>query len=215
MSNTKQDQSTKNVGFHTVSLEDCGVTGAETVSPHAFATYVRTLMQNWRQGTVWAQGRSDVSLTNKKPWKQKGTGRARAGSARSPLWRGGGVTFGPQERVRVMKLNRKMRHVALLQVFEHFASAGKVTSADWQITLDRPKTSLAKDLLKQLGLLNKKVILFVQPDDMLTYASFANIANVSILYFDQANAFDLANSDHWIFLQKDMDTFKEMVLQWA
>ena len=65
------------------------------------------------------------------------------------------------------------------------------------------------------SLLDKKVALFVQPDDMLTYASFANIANVSILYFDQANVFDLANSDKWVFLQKDMDTFKEMVLQWA
>ena len=64
--------------------------------PVAMAIYVRALLQNWRQGTVACKGRSDVSYSNKKPWKQKGTGRARAGSARSPLWRGGGVIFGPQ-----------------------------------------------------------------------------------------------------------------------
>jgi ribosomal protein L4 len=71
--------------------------------------YVRALLQNWRQGTVWSRGRSDVSFSNKKPWKQKGTGRARAGSPKSPLWRGGGVIFGPQERSRLLKINRKAR----------------------------------------------------------------------------------------------------------
>ena len=65
--------------------------------------YIRSLLQNWRQGTVACKGRSDVGYSNKKPWKQKGTGRARAGSARSPLWRGGGVIFGPQPRTRVLK----------------------------------------------------------------------------------------------------------------
>jgi len=215
MSNTKQEQSAKALDFQTIEMQDLGVSSPGAVSPHSFATYVRALMQNWRQGTVWAQGRSDVSRTNKKPWKQKGTGRARAGSARSPLWRGGGVIFGPQERVRTLKLNKKMRHLALLQILEHFASEGKIKALNWQIASDKPKTSLASDMLKQASLLNKKITLFVQPDDMLTYASFANMTNVSILYFDQPNAFDLANSDQWIFLQRDMDAFKEMVSQWV
>ena len=61
-----------------------------------FALWVRALLQNWRQGTVVCKGRSEVAYSNKKPWKQKGTGRARAGSARSPLWRSGGVIFGPK-----------------------------------------------------------------------------------------------------------------------
>ena len=65
-------------------------------SPVAVSQWIRALLQNWRQGTLATKGRSDVKLSNKKPWKQKGTGRARAGTARSPLWRGGGVTFGPQ-----------------------------------------------------------------------------------------------------------------------
>ena len=66
-------------------------------------------MQNWRQGTVACKGRSDVAFSNKKPWKQKGTGRARAGSARSPLWRGGGVIFGPQPRTRMLKVAKQVK----------------------------------------------------------------------------------------------------------
>ena len=73
------------------------------------AVYVRSLLQNWRQGTVGCKGRSDVAYSNKKPWKQKGTGRARAGSARSPLWRGGGVIFGPQPRTRVLKAGKQVK----------------------------------------------------------------------------------------------------------
>ena len=65
------------------------------------------MLQNWRQGTVACKGRSDVAFSNKKPWKQKGTGRARAGSARSPLWRKGGVIFGPQPRTRTLTITQE------------------------------------------------------------------------------------------------------------
>ena len=70
---------------------------------------LRALLQNWRQGTVACKGRSDVAYSNKKPWKQKGTGRARAGSARSPLWRGGGVIFGPQATSRTLRVPQSLR----------------------------------------------------------------------------------------------------------
>src|SRR5438045_8735365 len=66
----------------------------------SFSTYSRALAQNWRQGTVACKGRSDVAYTGRKPYKQKGTGRARAGDAKSPLWKGGGAIFGPQARPR-------------------------------------------------------------------------------------------------------------------
>src|ERR1700683_4830953 len=74
-------------------------------SPKTYATAIRTLIQNWRQGTVGCKDRSEVAYSNRKPWKQKGTGRARAGSLRSPVWRKGGVTFGPQPRVRELSIN--------------------------------------------------------------------------------------------------------------
>ena len=88
-----------------VSLQDLNLDASQKkVATVAFSTWIRSLLQNWRQGTVGCKGRSDVNRSNKKPWKQKGTGRARAGSARSPLWRGGGVIFGPQPRVRTLTL---------------------------------------------------------------------------------------------------------------
>ena len=91
-----------------LSHKDFGTNTERRVMPlTSFAIWVKALMQNWRQGTVACKGRADVtSRSNKKPWKQKGTGRARAGSPRSPLWRGGGVIFGPQPRVRKLSLNQ-------------------------------------------------------------------------------------------------------------
>src|SRR6201996_8223265 len=79
----------------------------------SFAICVRSYLQNWRQGTVGCKDRSEVAFANRKPWKQKGTGRARAGSARSPLWKGGGVTFGPKPRDYSQSMNKKARQAAL------------------------------------------------------------------------------------------------------
>lgn len=190
----------------------------ETVHKHAsaasFATSVRTLMQNWRQGTVACKGRSDVSRSNKKPWKQKGTGRARAGSARSPLWRGGGVTFGPQPRTRVLSIPKKMRRNVMATIFFDALEKKKVVAIDWNHELDRPKTARAFAMLKNAGLINKPIIVFLPLHDELLRSSFANIASVRILGFDQPNAFDLARGDHWVVLKKNMDDFKEMVSRW-
>ena len=104
---TKTKETKKSVVLNAVSAKDLDLaTEKRSELTVGFSIWIRTLRQNWRQGTVGCKGRSDVSFSNKKPWKQKGTGRARAGSARSPLWRGGGVIFGPQPRVRVLRLQR-------------------------------------------------------------------------------------------------------------
>src|SRR5438105_1375079 len=79
------------------------------VDSAGFSNYIRSLIQNWRQGTVACKTRGEIAFSNKKPWKQKGTGRARAGSRRSPLWRKGGVIFGPQSRVRTLKVGRAVK----------------------------------------------------------------------------------------------------------
>src|SRR3989338_6099689 len=81
----------------------------EGSAPAGFSIVVRQLLQNWRQGTVACQTLAEVTGSNKKPFKQKGTGRARAGTVKSPLWRGGGVIFGPQPRTRTLKVSKKLR----------------------------------------------------------------------------------------------------------
>jgi large subunit ribosomal protein L4 len=183
-------------------------------SPATFSTWVRVLAQNWRQGTVACKGRSDVAYTNRKPWKQKGTGRARAGSARSPLWRGGGAIFGPQARVRTVTMPKQMRRKVLLSMLANNLDQKNVICADWETSSEQPKTAQAQELVNTPGLTNKKIVLFVTHDDLRSALSFKNIPNVQPVSFDQANAYDLANSDCWLFLKKDFDQFKGMVSQW-
>ncbi len=131
------------------------------------------------------------------------------------MWKGGGVIFGPQARVRTVKMSKKMKHKILLSMLANNLDQKNVVCADWELSSEQPKTMQAQELVNNVGLTNKKIILFVAPYDFHSALSFANIPNVRPLSFDQANAYDLANSDCWLFLKKDFDHFKEMVSQWV
>ncbi len=211
----KQKEIINHNAVRTLAVDEFDFVGNDfTSAPKGLSVWVRALSQNWRQGTVKVKDRSEVARSNKKPWKQKGTGRARAGTARSPLWRGGGVIFGPQARVRKLAVTKQVKVQALAYLAHQFLNAGRVLSFDWQIASDKPSTSQAAKFLKNAGLQDKKIVLFVQTDDFITFASFANIPYVKILFFDQANAYDLMNTEYWVFLHKDADIFKEMVSKW-
>jgi large subunit ribosomal protein L4 len=215
MNKIKQDQLSQRSQCIAMTFDDLGLPQGGTIyAPDSVSNYARALLQNWRQGTVWSRGRADVSFSNKKPWKQKGTGRARAGSPKSPLWRGGGVIFGPQERIRYLKTNKKARQLAMLSVLSNSLNNGSIFITDWMAQTEQPKTTHAHALLQQHGFLGNKVTVFVAPGDMLTYASFANIPNVAVMSFDQPNVFDLMNSKQWLIFKKDQDLFKQMVVQW-
>lgn len=186
----------------------------KAVTPRSFALCVRSLLQNWRQGTVGCKGRSDVAYANRKPWKQKGTGRARAGSARSPLWRGGGVTFGPQPRTRTIKAGRGLKQQVMNNLLFQQLYGGHVASLQWTPQNEKPRTAQAHKVLKEAGLIGQPVVLFLPTHDVMAYASFANIPGVRVLFFDQPNVFDLAKGARWIFLHRDADHFKSMVSRW-
>lgn len=183
------------------------------LNTEGFATVIRVLLQNWRQGTVGCKNRSEVARTGRKPWKQKGTGRARAGTPRSPLWRGGGIIFGPQPRVRTLTVTRKVRQAIFNNLLWDRLESQRIRTLDWAEQTS-PKTSAASALLKQAGLANKKVTLFVAPDNFVVQSSFANISNVQMLYFDQPNAYALARGDYWVVLKSDYESFKGMVGSW-
>lgn len=199
-----------------VSAADLGLTKPSDVvrSPVVFATAVRVLRQNWRQGTVACKGRSDVNKTNKKPFKQKGTGRARAGAADSPLWRGGGVTFGPQPRTRRLKISRNASRCALQQLFWERMEAERIVALDASWVDDAPKTAVARKALDAAGLGGKRVTVFVALHDYRAQASFSNIVGVQVLFYDQPNAYDLSNGAYWVFLRQDGQMFKDMVSAW-
>ncbi len=208
---------TKQEEIMTVSSHDLGVRIEEPKkgSAVAFSQWIRSLMQNWRQGTAAVKGRSEVARTGKKPFKQKGTGRARAGDAKSPLWRGGGIIFGPQKRSRTLKVSKGIKKAALKALLHDYLTHGKIIMLDWTVKDEKPDTSSANSLLKRADFSGKKVVMFVPTEDIITYASFRNLPYVQLMFFDQADAYNLAKNDYWIFLKKDLDQFKEMVSRWT
>ncbi|RTL05948.1 50S ribosomal protein L4 [Candidatus Dependentiae bacterium] len=200
-----------------MTFEKLGLVKKEKkISFIGFAVSIRALLTSWRQGTVSCKGRAEVARSGKKPWKQKGTGRARAGTARSPLWRGGGVIHGPQPRVRKTRVNQKVRLNSFAVLLDRYIKQGAVYAADWVIEESVPKTKSAFSVLNGAQLANQKnVVLFLKAEDRIHYASFANIPNIHLMFFDQPNVYDLAKASHWLFLQKDLEQFKKMVTRWV
>lgn len=200
-------------GARVLTAQDLGFTPAEKAVKNAgFAIAIRALRQNWRQGTVAVKGRADVSFANRKPWRQKGTGRARAGSARSPLWRKGGVCHGPQPRTRTLSVSAQLKRNVFRSLLDNYLQAGAVFS--FASHVEKPSAKVAHTLLRNAGLENKKVMVLVRPDDVATQQSFANLASVKTVLFDQPNAFDLSSCNAWVVFDKDIQQFKDMVGKW-
>lgn len=210
---TKQTKSVvTNQGVDFLSMKDITLTVSDIDVSTNYAIWVRALLQNWRQGTVGCKDRSQVSFANRKPWKQKGTGRARAGSARSPLWRSGGVTFGPQPRTHSLKISKRAKIGVLQRLFAELIDNKRVIALDWETT--QPSTKASYALLKDSGIVDSKINLFLNHDDITNWMAFRNLKNVQILSFDDVNAYDLSNSDYLVVLKKDLNDLKEMVSKW-
>ena len=149
-----------------------------------------------RQGTAKAKTRSEVSGGGKKPWKQKGTGRARAGSSRSPLWRGGGIVFGPTPRNYVFKINKKERTIALKSALTEIAKEKALVVVD-KIELASLKTIEAKKLIESLKLTGN--VLFVTNDDNENlFMACRNLGYAEVLLVDEINVLDLVYSDYLV-----------------
>jgi large subunit ribosomal protein L4 len=150
---------------------------------------------NARQGTACAKTRAEVRGGGRKPWKQKGTGRARAGSIRSPLWRGGGVIFGPKPKDYNMKMNRKERRLAL-----RTALMGRIDDMivvqDFTADLAQPKTKEFVQAMTRWGVeAESKVLIIVAEVEDNTLLSVRNIAKVKMISASGLNVFDLLNAD--------------------
>ena len=150
-----------------------------------------------RAGTHSTKTRAEVRGGGAKPWKQKGTGRARAGSSRSPIWVGGGIAHGPKPRDYSQRTNKKMIKLALRSALSDRCAEGKVVVVDdWKF--DEPSTKSAKAALAALGI-EGKVLLVVTREDWTAAASFRNLPNVFVLASDQLNAYDILANDYLVF----------------
>jgi large subunit ribosomal protein L4 len=165
---------------------------------------------NARQGSASSKTRAEVRGGGRKPWRQKGTGRARAGSIRSPLWRGGGVIFGPKPRDFEIKMNRKERRLALRTAFQS-RSEDSIVVEDFTSQLARPKTKELAQAISRWGIeAGVKVLLIVGDRDENTYLSARNIPNVRIILANYLNVYDLLNADRIVVTQPALAKIQEV-----
>ena len=188
---------------------DLKVASEETASHIVHRALVRQ-MHNARQGTVSTKTRAEVSGGGRKPWRQKGTGRARAGSNRSPLWRGGGVTFGPKPRDFSVKMNRKERRLALRTAFQSRVDDLIVVEA-FADKFERPKT---KELIEALGRwgadVEGKILLIISEKQELVYLSARNIENVKLITAVNLNVHDLLVADQIVITSPALEAIQEV-----
>ncbi|RMF62667.1 MAG: 50S ribosomal protein L4 [Cyanobacteria bacterium J069] len=167
-------------------------------------------MNNARQGTASAKTRSEVSGGGRKPWRQKGTGRARAGSIRSPLWRGGGVIFGPKPRDYSVKMNRKERRLALRTALQSRA-ADLIVVQDFVEELPRPKTKELAQAIARWGVgENETALLIVSERNEMVYLSARNIGSIKLISADNLNVFDLLAADKIVATASALEKVQEV-----
>ena len=152
-----------------------------------------------RSGTQSTLTRAEVRGGGAKPWRQKGTGRARQGSIRAPHWKGGGVALGPKPRSYKQRTPKKMVRLALLSALSDRAAESRIAVVDaWDF--DVPSTKQAKAALAALGV-DGKILLVVGPDDVVASKSFRNLPEVHVLLASELNAYDVLCSDWIVFTQ--------------
>ena len=152
---------------------------------------VVSFMAAARQGSAKQKNRSEVRGGGKKPYRQKGTGRARAGTIRSPLWRGGGVTFAARPRDFSKKINKKMYRAAIKSIFSELVRQNRLVAIEKPV-LEKPKTKEIANFLKEFSL--SKVLIITDELDMNLYLSARNIPNVDVITVKEINPVNLIKS---------------------
>src|SRR5882672_10530586 len=161
-----------------------------TVNEDVLHRAVITFLSNQRQGTSDTKTRSEVSGGNQKPWRQKGTGRARQGSTRAPHWRHGGIAHGPHPRSYRLGIPKKMRQLAKKSAFNARAREGALLIVD-ALEYEKPKTKDLVALLKKLDATDKKVLVLTAGDAHNVYLSGRNIPDVQVMRFADATAYEI------------------------
>ena len=182
--------------------------GKGTQAVHDAVTAYRAAQ---RSGTACTKNVGEVAGTNKKPWRQKGTGRARAGSFRSPLWAGGGVVFGPRPRDFAKKISKKTRSLALRKALSERLKAGDVVVVD-DLKLSSAKTKEFVGLMSTLELKGTTLIISTGVDKNITLAS-RNIPTVALATSDSLNTYDVLRPDKLLFTKSAFEKVSDRLTQ--
>ena len=179
------------------------------VNDDALKKMIRLQLDSMRQGTRKTKTRSEVSGGGRKPWKQKGTGRARQGSIRSPQWRGGGIVFGVSPRNFTFKINKKERVLALQTALTYKNKEKALVVLD-NVKLESLKTKEITNILETLKLSGK--ILFVTKDENENlYMATRNLGNVLVLMADEINCYDIVNADVLVVEEEAINLIEEVL----
>ena len=183
------------------------VFGAE-VKAAVLHTAVRAFLMNQRQGTQSTLTRTEVSGGGKKPWKQKGSGRARQGSTRSPQWTHGGVALGPKPRDYRVTLNRKVRRTALFGALSSKVAGGEFIVVD-SIATEKFSTKTMVNMLSAIGAEGKALVVLANNDEK-TVKSFANIPGVKTAQFNTINVYDVLNCGKIVIAEDAVKKIEEV-----
>lgn len=170
---------------------------------------IRNQLDSQRQGTHKTKTRAEVSGGGKKPWKQKGTGRARAGSSRSPIWRGGGIAFGVQPRKYGIKINKKERVLALRTSLSYKYADKSLVVID-NINLDSLKTKEIKKVMETLKL-EGKVLFVTAEDNENLYMATRNLGYAYAINSDEINVYDIVNADTLVVDEAGVKKIEEVL----
>jgi len=177
------------------------------VRPSLFYDSVRSHLASTRQGTAATKNRALVRGGGAKPYRQKGTGRARAGSRRSPLWRGGGTIFGPMPRDYDLSLPKKVKRAALLAALSLKNQEGKLILLD-RIPLEEFKTRKVLEILKRFEV--KEALIVTDDKHIFLERSARNIPGIKVLRWENLNVYDLLNHEHLIILGPAIEKIEEV-----
>ncbi len=178
------------------------------IEPNESVVFDAVIMQraSMRQGTHAVKNRSQVRGGGRKPWRQKGTGRARQGSIRSPQWVGGGVVFGPTPRSYAYKLPKKVRRLAIRSALSMKAAEDQIKVIEG-LSFEAPKTKAFKDILTNLNL--GKTLVVLEGDNDNAYLSARNLPNVKVIDERNVNVLDVVNYDTILITKQALETVEE------
>ena len=171
---------------------------------------VRAQRASWRAGTSNTLTRGNVRGGGKKPWRQKGTGRARQGSIRSPQWRGGGTVFGPHPRSYAFRVNNKEVKLAMRSALSAKLADGQLTVVDG-FNFEKPRTKDAKAFIQAMGFEGQRTTLVIGNEDVTTWLSFRNLEKVNILPVAEANTYELLDNKQLVFTAEALKRIEEVL----
>jgi large subunit ribosomal protein L4 len=182
------------------------------VEPNDHAIYldVKQYLANQRQGTHKAKERADITGSTRKIKKQKGTGTARAGSIKSPLFRGGGRAFGPQPRDYSFKLNKKVKSLARKSALSYKAKEKSIAILE-DFQFEAPKTKEYLKMLSGLSMSDKKTLLVLPQNDENVFLSSRNLKRAKVTTADRINTYDVVNADNVVFLESSIEKVEQIL----